>query len=282
MRLPFMRASLFLGPPFALLLSSCTQAPPLETRQASTAVVVPAVPPKVAAITQAPSSPAGPPQVARREIAGITFEGLSFDASTHRLVVVDQLGGPGSRFADARSAGLARQGIAAINAGFFTPEGAPLGKLIAAGNPAGSWNRASSLGSGVFQEDSSGSLVLSRRETVSPNAVRRELLQAGPMLVENGRTVSGLDAEKPAVRIVLLWDGGSRWWLGRGSSCTLAELGRALGGTSPAGWPVHSALNLDGGRSADLWISEAVPGGPIVRRSAWNRPVRNFLVLVPR
>ena len=50
----------------------------------------------------------------------------------------------------------------------------------------------------------------------------------------------------------------------------------------PAGWPARHALNLDGGRSADLWIAETVPGGPITRRCPWNRPVRNFLVLIPR
>jgi len=102
------------------------------------------------------------------------------------------------------------------------------------------------------------------------------------MLVENGRPVSGLNADKPAIRVFLLWDGGSRWWLGRSSLCTLAELGSALGKGSPAGWDARHALNLDGGRSADLWISENVSGGPLNFRSLFNRPVRNFLVLVPR
>jgi hypothetical protein len=41
-------------------------------------------------------------------------------------------------------------------------------------------------------------------------------------------------------------------------------------------------LNLDGGRSSDLWISSAVQGGPLRERPLWNKPVRNFLVLIPR
>jgi hypothetical protein len=217
-----------------------------------------------------------------REISGITFEGVAFDASSHRLAVVDQPGGPGSRYPDAQSAASAAGGLAGINAGFFTPEGTPLGKLIAGGKPAGSWNRASSLGSGVFLESTAGNLTIARRESVSPNAPQRELLQAGPLLMENGRPVAGLDPQKGAVRILLIWNGGSQWWLGRTSFCTLSELASALGKGSPTGGPIRHALNLDGGRSADLWVSNAVSGGPLTRRSVWNRPVRNFLVLVPR
>ncbi|MEO0017348.1 MAG: hypothetical protein RLZZ522_631, partial [Verrucomicrobiota bacterium] len=55
-----------------------------------------------------------------------------------------------------------------------------------------------------------------------------------------------------------------------------------LAAESPVGWPVRVALNLDGGRSADLAVTAAVAGGPCVRRAPWNRPVRNFLILVPR
>lgn len=80
--------------------------------------------------------------------------------------------------------------------------------------------------------------------------------------------------------VLWLWDGATRWWLGRSEACTLAELGRALADGSPAAWPVRFALNLDGGRSSDLAVAPTVAGGPLVRRAIWNRPVRNFLVLV--
>ena len=110
----------------------------------------------------------------------------------------------------------------------------------------------------------------------------RELIQAGPLLVENGQPVSGLEATKTSARIVVLWDGGTRWWIGRGSPCSLAALGQALANAQPAGWKTRHALNLDGGRSADLWVSGAISGGPFVSRPPWNRPVRNFLVLVAK
>ena len=80
----------------------------------------------------------------------------------------------------------------------------------------------------------------------------RELIQAGPLLVENGRTVGGLESTKSSVRSVILWDGGTRWWIGCSTPCTLAALGQTLASGEPAGWPVRQALNLDGGRSSDF------------------------------
>jgi len=210
--------------------------------------------------------------------------GVAFDARSAPLVVADQAGGPRSRFVDAAAAGRARGALAAVNAGFFTPAGAPLGLVVAAGAPSGAWNHASSLGSGVWHQDTAGRSAISRRERLgrAGAATMRELIQAGPLLVENGRAVTGLEAIKPSVRTVVLWDGGTRWWIGQASPCTLADLGRALSICKPGGWPVRHALNLDGGRSADLWISSALAGGPVVQRLPWNRPVRNFLILMPK
>ena len=169
-----------------------------------------------------------------------------------------------------------------MNAGFFTPEGAPLGLVVSSGKIFGAWNSASSLGSGAWFRDPAGVMSIARREKLvrSGAATMRELIQAGPLLVESGQPVGGLESTKSSARSVILWDGGTRWWIGCGSPCTLAALGQALANSGPAGWPIHAALNLDGGRSSDLWIADSVPGAPILRRPLWNRPVRNFLVLV--
>lgn len=268
----------------ALVLSGCGMGPdagPLPARVAETvpppAAPGPSRPPPAAAVPV----PVRTPEVVSREIHGITMEGVAFDARSHRLAVADQPAGPGSRWVDAAGVMAGRSGLAAINAGFFTPEGAPLGKVVAGGVATGTWNRSSALGGGVWLEDAAGELSIRRRERVAGRIGMREMVQAGPLLVEDGRAVAGLEASKSSVRTVLLWDGGARWWMGRASDCTLAALGRALVDSSPAGWPVRHALNLDGGRSSDLAVAGTVPGGPLVRRSLWNRPVRNFLVLVP-
>jgi hypothetical protein len=220
--------------------------------------------------------------VTKRDCSGITFEGVSFDSRSHRLVVLDQPGGPGSSFADSASAGRSRGALAAVNAGFFTPEGAPLGLVVSSGKRAGSWNGASSLGSGIWHDDGTSPRI-TRRESLGATAASsmRQLIQAGPMLVENGRAVSGLNAEKSSIRTLILWDGGTRWWIGRTSFCTLAQAAEASR-DQPASWPVRHGLNLDGGRSTDLWVSSSVSGGPASWRTPFNKPVRNFLVLVPR
>jgi len=187
-------------------------------------------------------------------------------------------------FEDATAAGNSRGALAAVNAGFFTPEGAPLGLVIASGTRTGSWNSSSSLGSGLWLETADGRSSIVRREKLGPSAASsmRELLQAGPMLVENDHAVSGLDANKSSIRTLILWDGGTRWWIGRTNFCSLAQLAAAAASSQPAAWPVRHALNLDGGRSSDLWISDRIPGGPLTRRAPWNKPVRNFLILTPR
>jgi len=266
-----------------VMISSC--APVRETAVPPQAVA--AVPPEPAVLAETPAVPTAPAESARAtsgDFSGITFEGVAFDSRGHRLVVADQPGGPGSEFADAAAAGASRHGLAAVNAGFFTSEGAPLGLVVSGGKRSGAWNAASSLGSGVWHEDASGRSAITRREKLGRSAASSmsELLQAGPMLVENGRVVSGLNVEKTSARTLIAWDGGSRWWIGRTPPCTLAALGAALASARPAGWPIRHALNLDGGRSSDLWISGAVEGGPLVRRPAWNRPVRNFLILTRR
>jgi hypothetical protein len=249
-----------------------------------------APPPRVAGMAglapAGPQAPVQPAEMARATggvFSGITLEGVAFDSRRHRLVVVDQTGGPDTQFADARAAGQSVGGLAAANAGFFTPEGNPLGLVVSSGKRSGAWNGASALGSGVWREDSSGHAAIMRRETLGRSGAlgARQLIQVGPMLVENGHPVPGLDAAKSRVRTLLVWDGACRWWLGRASACTLSELAAALSRGQPAGWPVRHALNLDGGRSSDLWISAAVAGGPLTRRAPWNRPVRNFLVLMP-
>lgn len=220
----------------------------------------------------------------RKEISGITLEGVCFDSRTHRLVVADQPEGPDSLWLSAKNAATTRQALAATNAGFFTPEGKPLGLVRSEGKSTGTWNDASSLGNGIWYETTAGKSALVRRSLLARTAARElpELLQAGPLLMENTHAVTGLNATKTASRTLILWDGGSRWWLGRASACTLDALAKHLAANSPTLWPLFSALNFDGGHSTDLWVSSAVPGGPVERRSVFSRPVRNFLLLLPR
>lgn len=214
---------------------------------------------------------------------GIELYLVAFDDRDFVLRVADQPNGIGSRWTNAKEAAATYGGIAAINGGFFTPEGKPLGLLIETGTPRGSINR-SSLGAGIFVSGDRGSALL-RKEIYQKSKSSWKaynLLQSGPMLAENGKTVSGLSNDKHRPRSFIIWDGKHHWAIGQSSSCTLAGLSKALAGRSPAGFDVHTALNLDGGRSVDLWSSSQLPGGGKSHRSLFSKPVRNYLVLKSR
>lgn len=219
-----------------------------------------------------------------KRIGTIQFDGVTFDSRSHRLVIADQAGGPKSRFANAAAAAKSRGAIAAINGGFFDPDGKPLGKVVSQGLAAGVWNRDSSLCSGTYCEDSDGGMAIrSRATTESPNqAAYRELLQAGPMLIRNSQKVGGLNRDKKSSRSLLLWDGETRWWMGRTTECSLQELSDLLAKQSPTGWKVSQALNLDGGSSSELWASMRVRGGPKHSSHWWLKPARNYVLLLQR
>jgi hypothetical protein len=212
------------------------------------------------------------------QLQGITLQVVSFDARSHRLRVLDQPNGPGSLWPDARAAAQSVSGLAAINAGYFTPEGKPLGVMISNGKKLGG-NNPSSLGSAVWFE-AKGRTGIIRREKTNFNAP--ELLQAGPLLAENSNGIAGLENAKTSARCFIAWDGGTLWMIARTSPCTLAKLSAAIAGQSPCGFPIHVALNLDGGTSADLYVAKELQGGPATYRALWNKPVRNFLVLEAR
>lgn len=225
-----------------------------------------------------PESPSAAPRAARISLGGIAISAVTFDSRTHRIAIADQAGGPGASFQDAQAAAAPRGGIAAVNGGFFTPEGAPLGLVVSGGKRSGAINRASSLGAGYYSD--AGSPTLVRRESWGGSA--SEALQSGPFLVEHGKAIGGLSSASSSARTFIGWDGSTRWFFARSGACSLDFLAQALAGADIGGVKARSVLNLDGGRSSDLWVSSAVQGGPLSERPFWNKPVRNFLVLVPR
>ncbi|WP_435894273.1 phosphodiester glycosidase family protein [Oceaniferula spumae] len=208
---------------------------------------------------------------------------VHFDGRKHQLRVADQQNGPGSRWMTAKDAAATYGGLAAINGGFFTPEGKPLGLLVETGSRRGHLNK-SSLGAGVFISTHDRAVIV-RRETYQKTANSwntQNLLQTGPMLVENSRIVSGLSKDKPRPRSFIAWDGNHHWAIGHTTASSLDQLARALANQSTAGFKVRTAVNLDGGRSSDLWVGGNVRGGGKSHRGFLNKPVRNYLILINR
>lgn len=210
---------------------------------------------------------------------GIQFNLITYDTRTKELIVADQPNGPNTIWSDSEAAANAHNGLAAINAGFFTPEGKPLGIVIAAEKKAGS-NNPSSLGSGLFYHTTTGAKI-SRRSiwTTLSKAPPAHLLQAGPMLLENEKPIQGLSSQNARPRSFIATDGKNHWCIGHAEACTLSQLSKALLTLKTPLFKPTSALNLDGGRSSDLWVSSSVKNGPQKIRPFWNKPVRNFLIL---
>ena len=241
--------------------------------------------PDQAAVIVTPAAPQPVMPLAYHSVLsqGITISAVYFDDRKFQLTVADQADGCGSQWLDAKSAALSCDGYAAINGGFFTPEGKPLGLLVASGIKRGSLNN-SSLGAGIFISSKNKSAIV-RRELYAPSSVANNvenILQAGPMLVEHGKATSGLSDQNERPRSFIAWDGNHHWAIGHIDSSTLAGVAKALSETSLNGFKASTVLNLDGGRSSDLWAGPRVPSGPKTHRSFLNKPVRNYLVITSR
>ena len=225
-----------------------------------------------------------PLRAQKAQVAGVTLTYFSFDTRNHTLAVVDQ-STVGGEFQTAAEVTRAKNALATINGGFFTPEGQPLGIVYQNGKKSGALNTSSSLGSGVLYVDKKlAQPTIARRATFQkwlkdPAFNPKEVLQTGPFLVEEGRSISGLSNDEPRVRSLLLWDGQYHFAIAQCEPISLRNLAGALAKQPLPDFAIEVALNLDGGRSADLNISSQVPGGSINLRRWWNKPVRNYLIV---
>ena len=262
-----------------LFLASCSRPAPAPVPKA-VPVLEPTVTLEASPEAQPKVEPAPLHSLKARTIntGGTELTIVSFDRRIYRLVVEDQPSGPGSQYDDAKDAGSSH--LAAINGGFFTPTGSPLGLVVTEGTRRGGINRASFLGTGFFLGPEAE--LTSRIEYLASPPRRKEVLQSGPRLVWAGETLTGLSNKEERPRSFLLWDGREHFALGYADSASLKGLSNILSGQPISGFNIAYALNLDGGRSSDLWVSSSVSGGELTRRSFFNKDVRNYLVLKKR
>lgn len=168
-------------------------------------------------------------------------------------------------------------GLAGVNGGYFTPDRTPLGLVVSRGVKLHPFERTKLL-TGLLAVTPRGANLLRTAEFRSgPNL--KEALQAGPFLVDKGKTVAGLNATRAAERTVLLADKSGVAALLITGPVTLASLGQLLAtpGIFP-GLKVERALNLDGGSSTALWVA----GDPKpFSHPEWKR-VRNAVAVVPK
>lgn len=214
-----------------------------------------------------------------KHISGSTDTRLNlifFDAKQCTVQVVD-------RAAKENASSLAKTlqstaAIAGCNGGYFTPEFQPLGLVVSQGKRAGVFERSSLLG-GVFLVRKGKPMLLWRDEFTEVSGIT-DLVQAGPRLVNGGKSVTGLEALRRRPRTILLTDNNGHWAIGSTGWVSLREISDIL--ATPGiitEFSVERALNLDGGSSCGLWWKDATGREHSEHESA---TVRNFLVIVPK
>ncbi len=167
--------------------------------------------------------------------------------------------------------------LAGVNGGYFDPDYTPIGLLIVDGKTIAPLQRARLL-TGVLTASSRGIQIVrigefSRRRTLDA------AVECGPMIVDLGRRVAGLEATRAARRTFAAVGSGDRAALGFCSEVTLADLSKILTAQFASDFKIQRALNLDGGSSSGFWFKRQ-------NDSAFSVPeqktVRDFVAVVPR
>jgi uncharacterized protein YigE (DUF2233 family) len=210
---------------------------------------------------------------ARNSDRSATLTAIIFNSRHYTLRVVDSPSPGVSKLA----AVMAEGGFAAgVNGGYFHDDFRPVGLVISEGKEIHRFEKAKLL-SGIV-EVRKGRIGIVRSSQFQPSTSVTEALQCGPMLVDRGAAVAGLNDERRARRTIVATDGEGRWALIYLTSVTLADAAQILTAAEwPAGWTTSKALNLDGGSSSGLWANAAP--SPVTRPEFGH--VRNFLAVVP-
>ncbi|MGI8430898.1 MAG: phosphodiester glycosidase family protein [Chthoniobacterales bacterium] len=198
-----------------------------------------------------------------------------FKTKTATWRVVDQ---PSTPRADLAEAMTATQALAGVNGGYFDPEDAPVGLLVNAGKKVTPQSSARLLSGVLFATPKRVDIVRAKRFRLS--AEIREAVQCGPLLLDAGKPVPGLNDTRVARRtFAAVSANGATAALGYCSSVSLAQLGKILGLEKMAGAANFTrALNLDGGSSSAFWVAQGNDAFSISEL----KTVRDFVAILPR
>ena len=254
-------------------LPTVPRADPLALPARAVSMITPQDPPPSPILSALPSQ-SHPLKVNSASLNGTTFTAVTFDRRNYFLKVIDQKEGPGTEFTGAEFAG--QGSLAAINGGFFNPDGSPLGLVITDGQSRGAFNSHSFLGTGIIDGENT---ILSHRKSYQKSS---ELLQSGPRLVWDQERLTGLSKSKERPRSFVIWDGNNHFGIGHADRATLQGLANNLQAQPFEGFHIKYAINLDGGTSCDLWVSTQIPGGGFTKSSLFRKKARNYLALRKR
>jgi uncharacterized protein YigE (DUF2233 family) len=196
-----------------------------------------------------------------------------FSTKSCRLRVVDQPSEPRSDLEDVMARG---NFLAGVNGGYFDPEYQPIGLLIVDGKAIAPLQKARLL-SGVLSSTGKKVQIL-RVSEFSLNQKPDAAVECGPMIVDLGKSVRGLESTK-AARRTFAAVGGDKAALGFCSDVTLADLSNILAIVTIPDFKIQRALNLDGGSSSTFWFKRTNGSAFSI---AELKPVRDFVAVVPR
>ena len=206
------------------------------------------------------------------------LEVYCFRAGETELVVMDEGNLAKPRYGSLAAALAANGCRTGSNGGYFAAgeAGMPLGLVRHEGKTVSRLATKGFSVAGVLYDDGK-TLRLERSNRLSiPAGSMREAVQGGPFLVEAGRPIAGLNAQKSACRTFIATDGRGNWCLGISTPMTLKSLAEHLARPGALrGFRVQTALNLDGGSSTALQCE-----GHRVQSNL--KPVRNYIGLRPR
>jgi hypothetical protein len=197
-----------------------------------------------------------------------------FSTKTFKLRLIDNAAGAAS-LAEAMPRSNC---LAGVNGGYFDPNFAPIGLRIIDGKPARPLVRARLL-TGVLFSGADFIQILRVGEYSKSRRNPYSAIQCGPLLVDQGRRVAGLDRTRVARRTFAVIGTGDRAALGFCSEVSLAEIAQILASTGLGdNIKTQRALNLDGGSSSAFWFKRNSGAFSIPE----EKPVRDFVGIVAK
>jgi hypothetical protein len=191
-----------------------------------------------------------------------------------RLRVIDQASERREDLEDVMARG---NFLAGVNGGYFDPEYRPIGLLIVDGTMIAPLQRARLL-SGVLSA-SPKKVQISRVAEFSLTQKPDAAVECGPMIVDLGKSVRGLESSRMARRTFAAVSSGDKAALGFCSDVTLADLSSILAIVTIPDFKIQRVLNLDGGSSSAFWFKRANGGAFSI---AEQKPVRDFVAVVAK
>lgn len=197
-----------------------------------------------------------------------------FKSQSVGLRVIDQ---PTQPWRDLATAMAEAKALAGVNGGYFDPEDAPVGLLLSDGKVRSRLGKAKLLSAILFATGNRIDIVRASRFKLTDQM--QSAVQCGPLLVERGAPVAGLNDSRTARRTFAMVDGKGRGALGVCSAVSLAQLARILCLPNVAAkFEPARALNLDGGSSSAFWFA----GREKIISLPEQKAVRDFVAIIPR